>query len=405
MKMTIKRVGYKFRIYPTGEQKLFFEKHFGCCRFIYNRLLAIREGLYKNFKIKISGFEAKKEIAKLKKIEEYKWLKEVNSQSLQESALDLAKAYIRFFKKLGRKPKFKKKLNKQQFKIPQHFNTRKSKNQNCFLMIPKLKSEIKVNVHREIIGTIKQVTISKSASGKYYASFNCEAIEEKRDESKRSDKQEIGIDLGLTSFITTSKGIKKEAPKFLRKLENHLKSAQKNLSRKEKRSSNWYKAKKKVAILHEKISDQRKDFLHKISHELVNENQVIYLEDLNVKGMMKNRRLSKSIADASWGEFTRQLIYKASWKGKKVVQVGRFEPSSKLCNKCNIINKELKLHDRIWECRSCLSTHDRDINAAKNILKIGQGMPKYKPVEKSTAVFSFKKRQVGSVKQEPFSRF
>ena len=121
--------------------------------------------------------------------------------------------------------------------------------------------------------------------------------------------------------------------------------------------------------------------------------------------MMKNRRLSKSIADASWSEFTRQLIYKASWNGKKVVQVGRFEPSSKLCNKCNIINKELKLHDRIWECRSCLSTHDRDINAAKNILKIGQGMPKYKPVERSTAVFSFKKKQVGSVNQEPFSRF
>jgi len=404
MQTRIRRIGYKFRIYPTEEQKVFFERHFGCSRFIYNYLLALREAAYKKFKIKISGFEAKKEISKLKKQEEYQWLKEVNSQSLQESAIDLEKAYRRFFKKLGSKPRFKKKLNKQQFKIPQYFNLYVSKNENYFLEIPKLKSTIRVNVHREIEGTIKQATIARSASGDYFVSFNCEIKEEVPCLLKTSNNHEIGIDLGLTSFITTSDGGKKEAPKFLRKLERHLKSAQKSLSRKEKRSSNWYKAKKQVAVVHENISNHRKDFLHKLSSELVNENQVIYLEDLNVKGMMRNRYLSKSIADASWGEFTRQLTYKASWRYKKVAQIGRFEPSSKLCSRCNTINKELRLCDRRWKCKSCLSIHDRDINAAKNILKIGQGMPECKSVEKSTSIFSFKKKQVGSVKQEPVSK-
>jgi len=208
----------------------------------------------------------------------------------------------------------------------------------------------------------------------------------------------------LTSFITTSSGNKKAAPKFLRKSEDKLKSAQRVLSKKDRYSSNWRKARKKVAILYGKVRNQRKDFLHKASRELVNENQVIYLEDLNVKGMIKNRHLSKSIADAGWGEFIRQLAYKTAWEDKEVVRIGRFEPSSKLCSNCSYINEELKLQDRFWECKSCLSRHDRDVNAAKNILKIGQGMSEFKPVEKPTSVFSFKKRQVDSVKQEPFPR-
>jgi len=401
--MKIQRIGYRFRIYPTKEQELFLEKHFGCCRFIYNYLLNLQEEHYKKFKANISVFELKKEIARLKKQEEFKWLKEVNSQSLQESCLDLVKARKRFFEKLSSKPRFKKKSNKQTCKVPQHFELRKSKKGRFFLRIPKLGTEIRVNAHREVKGKIKQVTISKSRSGEYYASLNCEFIKKEKNETKHEEKSEIGIDLGLTSFIITSNGEKKDNPKFLRKNESKLKSAQRGLSKKEKYSSNWYKAKKKVAVLHDKVGNQRKDFLQKISHELVNENQVIYLEDLNVKGMIKNRHLSKSIADVGWGEFTRQLTYKAAWNDKRVVRIGRFEPSSKLCSNCNYINKELKLQHRIWECESCLSWHDRDVNAAKNILKIGQDMPEFKPVKKPTSVFSFKKKQVDSMKQEPFS--
>lgn len=385
-------IGYKFRIYPTDDQMLFFKKHFGCCRFIYNYLLNLRETLYAKFQKTISGFEAKRHISILKKTKEYEWLKEVNSQSLQESSLDLEKAYRRFFKKLGRKPKFKRKLHRQKFKVPQYFSLTKSKRGNYFLRIPKIKSKIRVNVHREIHGEIKQITIIKESNGEYFISFNCEIEKETIFTRKACRKGVIGIDLGLTSFITTSNGDKKETPKFLRKTERKLKSVQRSLSRKKKGSLNWHKKRKKVASIHVRIKNMRKDFLHKISFELVDENQVIYLEDLNVKGMIRNRCLSKSILDASWSEFVRQLKYKAAWRGKKIVQIGRFEPSSKLCSACGFKNEELKLHQRKWECKRCCAKHDRDINAAKNIVKLGQDMSKVKPVEKTTSVFSLKKR-------------
>ena len=395
--------GYKFRIYPTEEQEVFFAKHFGCCRFIYNYLLALRMNAYEKFGKTITGFEAKKQIAILKRTEGYAWLKEVNSQSLQEAALDLEKSYQRLFKKLGKKPCFKKKFNKQTFKIPQHFCFKETKRGNFFLKIPKLKSLIKVKAHRKIEGRIKQITIVKESNGKCFASFNCEVERTKILKKKDCRENSIGIDLGLASFIATSNGEKKEAPKFLRKSERKLKSAQKKLSRKKKYSSNWNEDRIKVARIHQQVTNQRKDFLHKISFKLVDENQVIYLEDLHVKGMMKNRHLSKSIADASWSEFGRQLKYKAVWRNKKVVQIGRFEPSSKLCSTCGAKNNDLKLHQRKWMCVHCKSWHDRDINAAKNIIKLGQDMSKIKPVERSTSVFSLKKKQVGSMKQEPDS--
>jgi len=399
----VRRVGYRFRIYPTKEQIVFFEKHFGCCRFIYNYLLALKDRMYKDDKTNISELELKKEIPKLKKEKEYEWLKEVNSQSLQESALDLIKGFKRFFKKKSKKPRFKKKMNKQKFKVPQFFEIKESKKGSCFLKIPKLKSWIRVNDHRAIKGKIKQVTISKDPSGKYYVSLNCEIVKKEKRLEKSKNKS-IGIDLGLTSFIVTSDGEKKGAPKFLRKSSKKLVVAQKSFSRKKEGSSNWQKQRKRVAVLHEKVFNQRKDFFHKTSFELVNENQVIYLEDLHVKGMMQNRRLGKSISDAGLSEFIRQLKYKVSWYNKKIVKIGRFEPSSKMCSKCYSINKDLKLSDRRWQCVSCLSMHDRDINAAKNILRIGQGMPESKSVEKITSVFSFKRKQVGSVKQEPVSK-
>jgi len=392
--------GYKFRIYPTEEQKTFFEKHFGCARFIYNYLLNLRMEAYKNDK-KVSGFEAKRTIARLKKQKDYKWLSEVNSQSLQEAAIDLDKAYRRFFKKLADYPGFKKKANRQRFKIPQHFYLSKK----GYLKIPKLKSSVKVNVHRKIEGPINNITISKTPTGKYFASFNCTIAKNKVIKKKDSRVDKIGIDLGTRSFIVTDKGLKTKAPAFLRTLERRLRTAQKALSRKKKYSANYNKQRIAVASIHEKISNQRQDFAHKLSFKIISENQAIYLEDLNVKGMIGNRHLSKSISDAGWGEFTRQLKYKSIWRDKELVQIGRFEASSKICNVCDWKNKELKLHQRKWLCQECRTFHDRDINAAKNILKIGQDMPEVKPVEKSTAVFSFKKRQVGSVKQEPVSLY
>ena len=392
-------IGYKFRVYPTEEQKAFFEKHFGCVRFIYNYLLNLRIEAYKNDK-KVSGFEAKRYIAKLKK-EKYKWLSEVNSQSLQEAAIDLDKAYRRFFKKLGAFPSFKKKVNRQKFKIPQHFNLSKK----GYLKIPKLKSRVKVNVHRKIEGPINNVTISKTPTGKYFASFNCTIAKNKVIKNKDNRVDKIGIDLGIDSFIATDKGYKIKAPSFLRTLERRLGAAQKSLSRKKKYSANYNKQRIAVASIHEKISNQRQDFTHKLSFKIIDENQAIYLEDLNVKGMIRNHHLSKSISDAGWGEFTRQLKYKSLWRNKELVQIGRFEASSKICNVCDWKNKDLMLSQRKWLCKECSTFHDRDINAAKNILKIGQDMPEVKPVEKSTAVFSFKKRQVGSVKQEPVSLY
>ena len=392
-------IGYKFRIYPTEEQKAFFEKHFGCVRFIYNYLLNLRMEAYKNDK-KVSGFEAKRTIAKLKK-EKYKWLSEVNSQSLQEAAIDLDKAYRRFFKKLGAFPSFKKKTNRQRFKIPQHFYLSKK----GYLRVPKLKSRVKVNVHRKIEGPINNITISKTPTGKYFASFNCTIAKSKVIKNKDNRVDKIGIDLGIDSFIATDKGLKIKAPSFLRTLERRLGAAQKSLSRKKKYSANYNKQRIAVAAVHEKISNQRQDFTHKLSFKITDENQAIYLEDLNVKGMIRNRHLSKSISDAGWGEFTRQLKYKSIWRDKELVQIGRFEASSKVCNVCDWKNKDLKLSQRKWLCRECRTFHDRDINAAKNILKLGQDMPEVKPVEKSTAVFSFKKRQVGSVKQEPVSLY
>ena len=215
----------------------------------------------------------------------------------------------------------------------------------------------------------------------------------------------IGIDLGIQSFIVSDKGQKIKAPAFLRKLERKLKTAQKSLSRKKKFSANYNKQRIAVAAIHEKISNQRQDFTHKLSFKIIDENQTIYLEDSNVKGMVRNHHMSKSISDAGWGEFTRQLKYKSIWRDKELVQIGRFEASSKICSVCDWKNKDLKLSQRKWLCQECRTFHDRDINAAKNILRLGQDMSKVKPAEKSTAVFSFKKRQVGSVKQEPISLY
>ena len=259
----------------------------------------------------------------------------------------------------------------------------------------------------EILKNIKKInslTISKTPTCKYYISINVEEEIIHRQPITKVDKKTktVGIDLGLTHFLITSKGRKIKSPKYLRKSEGKLKKAQKRLSKKKKGSKNRDKQRKIVAKLHEIISNQRKDFIHKTSQKIVNENQVIYIETLKVNNMLKNRRLSKSIADAGWGEFIRQLKYKAHWQGSIVVQIGQFEPTSKLCStlRCEYKNQTLCLSDRFWECPICKTIHDRDINAAINIEKIGREASELKPVEKVANVFSIKKIQANSKKQE-----
>ena len=392
MQNTKRLVGYKFRIYPTEDQKAFFAGNFGCCRFIYNHFLRLRQTAYERFGVKATFLRLKREIPILKKMERYAFLKSANSQSLQEALSDLENAYQRFFKGLGEYPKYRKKSGRQAFTVPQTFCLKRSKRGNWYLTIPKLGSGIKVKVHRSVVGKLKQLTISKNPSGKYYASFNCEV--EGIIPTKKASYDYGAIDLGLKSFLVTDRGEKIDPPKFLRKLEKKLIASSRELSRKKKGSSNRNKARLKVAKIHEKIANQRKNFLHQESFNVVIENQVTYIEDLLVKGLVRNRCLSKSFSDGSLGEFTRMLIYKAEWRGRVVQKIGRFEPSSKRCSACDVINEDLKLCDREWECGYCHTFHDRDINAAKNILEIGlqmslgKDLPKVRPVERQTSVFS-----------------
>jgi putative transposase len=376
----------KFRIYPSGEQKQFFEKHFGCCRLIYNYTLIRLKKAYKRRKESISTFAAKKWISALKKISRYVFLKDVNSQSLQASVLNLGKAWSKFFAKKGGYPNLKKKNGRQSFEVPQNFILQESSKGNCYLIIPKLGSAIKIKVHRKIPGKMRHVVISKEVDGLYYASINyvreeyCVTVYNPEYQGKMA-----GFDLGLIDLYKDSDGNGEKVQRFLREDGNKVKKSQREVSRKKKGSNNRNKSRLKLARVHSKIKNKRRDFIHKQSNKIVNENQVIYFETLNVKGMMRNHRLAKSFVDAMLGEFKRQVKYKCKWRNKVFIQIGRFEPSSKLCSNCGKKNNNLKLHHRTWVCNVCHASHDRDVNAAINIKKIGQGMSKLTSVERSTA--------------------
>ena len=361
---------YKFRIYPSDNQKNILAQHFGSCRFVYNYFLRKRIDFYAENKGKkkqgLTYHDTAVMLTQLKRTPEYTWLNGVNSQSLQQSLRRLDVAYNNFFNKRANFPNFKKKHSKQSFLVPQGFDIDFD---NRLLHIPKFEP-IKIILHRKIKGTMKSVNISKTPSGKYFASILCEV--EKVVKPKKKGNQ-IGIDLGLKSFLVTSNSERVNTPQYLRKLEKKLAKFQRHLSRKVKGSNRRNKTRIKVARIHDKISNQRSDFLHKLSHRLVSENQAIFAEDLNVKGIMANHHLAKSVADSGWFEFIRQLKYKSEWNGVYFGQIDRFFPSSKRHFSCGWINESLTLKDREWTCQ-CGQVVDRDWNAAQNILLFGQNM-------------------------------
>lgn len=353
---------FRFRLYPNQEQRQTLAKQFGTARFVFNHFLRRRLDQYaaskEDERVKPLNYHGCAiELTVLKRQPETVWLQEANAQALQQSLRDLDKAYNNFFQKRAAFPKFKKKGNKQSFRVPQAFHLRDGK-----LVIPKC-SPLSIVQHRDIEGAVKSVTVTKTPAGKYFASFACEV--EVEEPAFTGDV--LGIDLGLSAFLTTSEGEKVENPKYLRTAERKLKHLQRKLSRCQKGSNGREKARHRVACQHEKIANQRKDFLHKLSHQLTSENQALYLEDLHVRGMLKNHHLAKSINDAGWAEFDRQVSYKGRWHGCHVGHVDRFFPSSKRCHVCGFINDGLTLKDRTWTCPECQTRHDRDHNAALNI--------------------------------------
>src|SRR5271157_5690425 len=370
MGMMVINQAFKFRIYPNAEQRQALARQFGCSRFVYNTFLQERMDFYAAHKgEKKQGLnyqDTALRLTAMKRQPEYAWLREVNSQALQVALRNLDTAYKNFFAGRAKVPKFKCRRDKQSFGVPQHFTLDAEQNR---LSIPRL-TPLKIVVHRPVVGTPRSVTISRGPSGRYFASILCEVDVPERSPKRRG--KEIGLDLGLKSFAVTSEGEKIDAPHFLRKAEEKLVRAQRQLSRKKKGSRNRTKARVKVARLHEKVANQRADFLHKLSRRLIDENQAIYVESLNVKGLLANHHLAKSISDAGWGEFLRQLEYKAAWYGCSLKAIGPFYPSSQWCANGDYRKVDLTLAEREWDCPVCHAHHDRDVNAALNILREGR---------------------------------
>lgn len=369
--------GMRYRIYPTKEQKVILEKHFGSCRFIYNKFLNIRQLMYGNFHSSISKTFLDKHILVFKEI--YPWLKEVNSQSLQQANKNLDTAYQRFFKGLGGYPQIKKKKDNNSFQVTQRYSINLATSQ---LYIPNA-GWIKIKIHRKLFEGInfgeniiehdshsdflRTLTVSRTPARKYYVSILVDDQIETPPTEPYNKATLLGVDVGIKTFAACSDGTKIDNPKYLKASLQRLKCLQRRVSRKVLGSNNRRKAVNKLAKIHEKISNQRHDFQHKVSLQLIRENQAIAVETLNIQGMQKNHKLAQAVSDSSWYSFVSKLSYKAQWYGKTVLRIGQWEPSSKTCHVCGYKNKELKLKDREWLCPDCGTNHDRDINAAINI--------------------------------------
>lgn len=356
---------FKYRIYPDKDQEEFINLHFGACRFVYNWALEQKIKTYEQTKKSISRFDLQKILVHEVK-HSNEWLKKVNSQALLASLVNVESAFTKFFREKTGFPKFKSKKNPvQSYQMPQHYTVDFDRN---VIKLPKM-GEVKAVLHRRFEGTMKTATISRSGTGKFYISILVDDGLELPEKQEISESNAVGIDVGIKDFAILSNGEKVENPKYLKNSLKRMKCLQKRVSKKVKGSNNRNKARQQLSKIHEKISNQRNDFQHKLSSKLISENQAIALETLNVKGMVKNHCLAQSISDAGWSSFVTKLEYKAEWFGKTILRIGRFEPSSKICNVCGYYNSSLTLKDREWICPDCKTKHDRDINAAINIKK------------------------------------
>ena len=362
-------IAYKYRVYPNTQQQKLIEQTFSACRLVYNLGLEIKKYAWQTQRKNISSFDLCYQLIALKK--EYSWLNEVDSQALQASIKKLDSAFINFFKGAGY-PKFKNKHGNQRFQCPN--NTRKIDFVHSTLTIPKIKN-IPIKISREFEGRIKTVTISKTSTGKYFASILVDnRIELSKPQLINFDKA-IGIDTGIKSFVISSDGRTFEPNRKLKQSLERLKVLSKRASRKKKGSNNRRKASKRLSALHEKITNQRLDYIHKVTHQLTSDNQAvsaIFVEDLNVAGLLKNHKIAQAISDVSLGKFYEILGYKCKWNGINLIKINRFSPSSKRCSCCGHINQELTLSMREWICEICNTNHDRDFNASQNILWYGK---------------------------------
>lgn len=358
---------YKYRLYPTAEQATFFEKSFGCCRYVYNWALQRRIETYQNSGERLRYVSIAKELTSLKKQEETEWLSEVSTQSLQSSIRNMDAAFTRFFREKKGFPKFKsKKRDGKSFQfVQQVYVDFESKR----IQMPKV-GKVKFACDRTFVGKIGTCTVSKSPTNKYYISITVDDGKPMPEKPMIDFKTSVGIDVGIKDFAVLSNGQVFENPKFLEKAEKRLKVLQRRLAKKQKGSKRRERAKLAVAKHHERIRNKRTNFIHQVTSRIVRENQTMVIEDLNVSGMLKNHCLAKSISSVAWSEFFRQLQYKCDWYGKNLVRIGRFEPSSKMCL-CGSVYKDLKLSQRRWVCPSCGRDNDRDLLAAVNILRFG----------------------------------
>ena len=362
--MDIKRA-YRFRCYPSPEQEVILARTFGCARFAYNHMLRLRTDAWFKEQKRIDYHATSAALTALKKQPEFVWLNEVSSVPVQQALRHLQTAFANFFAKRARYPSFKRKDGPQSAE----YTTSAFKWDGKALKLAKMDTPLDVRFSRTIprAAKVTTVTASKDAAGRYFVSMLCDdTVAPKPVAAGR-----VGIDLGLTHFATLSTGEKVAAPNTFRKHEAKLAKLQRRLAKKQKGSARRAKAKRKVARLHAKVADARRDFLHKLSTRLINENQVIAIESLAVSNMQKNRCLAKSISDASWSEFVRQLEYKAQWYGRTLIGIDRWYPSSKRCSDCGHTVSKLPLNVREWTCPECGTHHDRDVNAAHNVLAAG----------------------------------
>ena len=371
----------KVRLYPDEEHKILLEKHFGSCRFVWNHFLEIRNKYHAEHrgdkKKGLTAFDTMKMLTVLKK--DTAWLNEINSQSLQQSLVKLDMAFRSFFKHNTSYPNFRSRKGSQYFIVPSGFKATENK-----LIIPKFMDGIEYRDESPIPDRIRQIIVTRDVD-RYYAS-----IQYGSDEALERGKGTTGIDMGIKAFATLSDGLQIEPLNALGKKEERLKREQKKLSRKKKGSSNRRKQIVRVRKVYQQIRDARTDFNHRVSTAIAKHYGTVVIEDLNIQDMQRNHHLAKSISDQGWYRFKQMLTYKMEWRKAELIEIGRFEPSSKMCSKCGSISFDLKLSDRIYHCNACGLTMDRDVNAAINIrnigmIKVGKGIPEFTPVESATA--------------------